>query len=70
MDNKNNETKEYTLTEEELKAVSGGKSTQVPGINCPCCGKFIPTTITELMTQGHLRCPYCLSILNIDRKNS
>ncbi len=70
MDNKNNETKEYILTEEELKAVSGGKSSQVPGISCPCCGKFIPTTITELMTQGHLRCPYCLSILNIDRKNS
>lgn len=47
MDNKNNETKEYILTEEELKAVSGGKSSQVPGINCPRCGKFIPTTITD-----------------------
>ena len=69
MDNKNNETKEYILTEEELSAVSGGKSSQVPGINCPCCGKFIPTTITELLTLGHLRCPYCLMKLKIDREN-
>ena len=70
MDNKNNETKEYILTEEELSAVSGGKSSQVPGINCPCCGKFIPTTITELLTQGYLRCPYCLLVLNLHRKQS
>lgn len=68
MDNKNKETKEYTLTEEELKAVSGGTSPQIPGINCPHCGKFMPTTITELLTQRHFRCPYCLAILNIDRK--
>lgn len=64
----NKETKEYTLTEEELEAVSGGTSPQIPGINCPRCGKFIPTTITELLTQGHLRCPYCLTKLNIDRE--
>ena len=68
MDNKNNETKEYTLTEEELNTVSGGTSSRIPGINCPNCGKFIPTTITELLTQGHLRCPYCLSKLKIERK--
>ena len=68
MDNKNNETKEYTLTEEELKAVSGGKSSQVPGINCPRCGKFIPTTITDLLVQPRIRCPYCLLVLNINQK--
>ena len=68
MDNKNNETKEYILTEEELSAVSGGKSSQVPGISCPRCGKFIPTTITEILTQGRLRCPYCLLVLNINQK--
>lgn len=66
MDNKNNETKEYTLTEEELNTVSGGASSQIPGISCPQCGKFIPTTITELLTQGHLRCPYCLLKLNLN----
>lgn len=68
MDNKNNETKEYTLTEEELKAVSGGKSSQVSGINCPCCGKFIPITITDLLVQPRIRCPYCLLVLNINQK--
>lgn len=70
MDNKNNETKEYTLTEEELNAVSGGASSQIPGINCPNCGKFIPTTITDLLIQSHIRCPYCLLVLNIHRKQS
>ena len=68
MDNKNNETEEYILTEEELKAVSGGKSSQVPGINCPRCGKFIPTTITDLLVQPRIRCPYCLLVLNINQK--
>ena len=66
MDNKNNETKEYTLTEEELNTVSGGASSQIPGISCQQCGKFTPTTITELLTQGHLRCPYCLLKLNLN----
>ena len=70
MDNKNNETKEYTLTEEELNTVSGGKSSQDLGINCPCCGKFIPITITDLLTQSRLRCPYCLLVLNIRWKQS
>lgn len=69
MNNQNNEKNAYTLTDKDLETVSGGTSTQMPGISCPRCGKFIPTTITELMTQGRLRCPYCLSILNIDRKN-
>lgn len=69
MNNQNNEAKEYTLTDEELNAVSGGASSKIPGIACPHCGKFIPTTITDLLTQGHLRCPYCLLKLNID-KNS
>lgn len=63
-----NETKEYNLTEEELHTVSGGTFSRIPGINCLNCGKFIPTTIAELLTQGHLRCPYCLSKLKIDRK--
>ena len=43
---------------------------QVPGMACPQCGKFIPTTITELLTSGYLRCPYCLLKLNIDRHKS
>ncbi|MCI6971090.1 MAG: ATP-binding cassette domain-containing protein [Eubacterium sp.] len=47
---------------------SGGKSSQVPGINCPCCGKFIPITITDLLVQPRIRCPYCLLVLNINKK--
>ncbi len=43
---------------------------QVPGMACPQCSKFIPTTITELLTSGHLRCPYCLLVLTIDRGKS
>lgn len=70
MNNQNNKTKAYTLTDKDLEKVSGGTSTQIPGINCPCCGKFIPITITDLLVQPRIRCPYCLSILNIDRKNS
>ncbi len=66
MNNQNNKTKEDLLTEKELENISGGASSQIPGLACPYCGKFIPTTITELLTQGHLRCPYCLSILKKD----
>ena len=57
------------LSEDELDKVSGGKFDErggvasIPGLKCPHCGKFIPKTITELLTQGHLRCPYCLSKL-------
>ena len=60
------------LSEDELDKVSGGKFDErggvgsTPGLKCPHCGKFIPKTITELLTQGHLRCPYCLSVLNLD----
>lgn len=43
---------------------------QMPGMTCPQCGEFIPTTITELLTSGHLRCPYCLLVLTIDRGKS
>ena len=63
-----NETKEYNLTEEELNTVSGGTSSRIPGINCPNCGKFIPTTITDLLVQPRIRCPYCLLVLNINQK--
>ena len=60
------------LADAELDKVSGGKFDEmggmgsIPGLTCPHCGKFIPKTITELLTQGHLRCPYCLSVLNLD----
>lgn len=43
---------------------------QVPGMECPQCGRFIPTTIAELLTAGYLRCPHCLLQLNINREKS
>lgn len=43
---------------------------QKTGLNCPVCGAFIPTTITELITAGSLLCPYCGLRLNIDREAS
>lgn len=43
---------------------------QVPGMKCPQCGFFIPTTIAELLTASCLRCPHCLLQLNINRQNS
>lgn len=50
--------------------MSNQQAQQVPGMACPQCSKFIPTTITELLTSGHLRCPYCLLVLTIDRGKS
>lgn len=46
------------------------QETRVPGMACPRCGKFIPTTVAELLTSAYLRCPHCLLQLNIDRQQS
>lgn len=67
MNNQNNETKEYTLTDEELNTVCGGISSRTPGISCPVCGKFIPTSIFDLLNSDRIRCPYCLLKLKINR---
>ena len=39
---------------------------QVPGMPCPVCGNFIPTTITELLT-ANLHCPHCGLVLMVNR---
>ena len=70
MDNKNNEKKEYLLTDEDLKEIFGGTSSKTPGISCPICGKFIPTSIFDLLTNDRIRCPYCLNVLIVHRNNS
>ena len=46
------------------------KIKQVPGMACPQCGRFIPITITELLTSSCIRCSYCLFKLNIDTRRS
>ena len=70
MDNKNNEKKEYLLTDEDLKEISGGTSSKTPGISCPICGKFIPTSVFDLLINDRIRGPYCLNVLIVHRNNS
>jgi len=43
---------------------------QTPGLKCPQCGQFIPTTISELLSAQALRCPYCGLELTINRQES
>ena len=37
-----------------------------PGLNCPRCGTFIPTTIMQLLTTRSFRCSRCLLELRLD----
>lgn len=43
---------------------------QVPGLNCPQCGRFIETSISELLTAKGLVCPYCKLQLTINKQES
>lgn len=43
---------------------------RVPGVVCPRCNGFIPTSIMELLSASYLRCPSCLLQLDIDRQQS
>lgn len=43
---------------------------QTPGLKCPQCGQFIPTTIAELLSAQALKCPYCGLELTINRAES
>lgn len=43
---------------------------QIPGMKCPQCGEFIPTTIQHIITSSALVCPHCHLRLNIDRTKS
>lgn len=43
---------------------------KTPGLNCPKCGSFIPTTIAELITTSYLQCPHCHLRLNINQRES
>ena len=43
---------------------------QTPGMKCPQCGQFIPTSITELLSTKALHCPYCGLVLTINREES
>lgn len=43
---------------------------RMPGLQCPRCNNFIPTSIHELLAANYLRCPLCGLLLNIDRQQS
>lgn len=43
---------------------------RIPGVGCPRCNKFIPTSITELITASFLCCPHCGLRMDIDRQKS
>ena len=43
---------------------------QTPGLKCPQCGHFIPTTISELLSAPALVCPNCRLSLSINRNES
>lgn len=43
---------------------------RMPGVNCPRCKQFIPTSIMELLSAAFLRCPHCGLRMDIDRQKS
>lgn len=43
---------------------------RMPGIQCPRCGNFIPTSIQQILFANNLLCPTCSLKLNIDKNKS
>ena len=43
---------------------------RVPGIRCPHCCNFIPTSIQQILFSSCLFCPTCGLKLNIDKRKS
>lgn len=43
---------------------------KTPGLNCPQCGAFIPTSIPELLYSSGLHCMHCGLTLTINRNES
>ena len=43
---------------------------RMPGISCPHCGNFIPTSIQQILHSGSLFCPTCGFRINIDKRKS
>lgn len=43
---------------------------KTPGLNCPQCGAFIPTSIPELLYSRGLHCMHCGLTLTINRNES
>ncbi|WP_026367391.1 hypothetical protein [Bacteroides sp. 14(A)] len=43
---------------------------RVPGLGCPRCRMFIPTSVVDLITAKSLKCPTCGLELVIDKAAS
>lgn len=43
---------------------------RIPGIRCPHCGNFIPTSIQQILFSSCLFCPTCGLKLSIDKRKS
>ncbi len=66
----NNENKAFELNETTLELANGGQAqngTGAPGMKCPQCGAFIPTTVQQITTSSCIVCPNCQIRLNIDK---
>ena len=68
------------ITQEELDKIVGGyiptrprvqqQEQRTPGIRCPYCGSFIPTSIQQILFSHALFCPTCGLKLNIDKRKA
>ena len=45
-------------------------SQHMPGMQCPNCGNFIPTSIQQILFSSSLYCPTCGLRINIDKRKS
>ena len=45
-------------------------SQHMPGMPCPNCGNFIPTSIQQILFSNILCCPICGLRINIDKRKS
>ena len=52
------------------KQKTQNSSQHMPGIPCPNCGNFIPTSIQQILFSNILCCPICGLRINIDKRKS
>lgn len=45
-------------------------SQHMPGMQCPNCGNFIPTSIKQILFSNSLCCSICGLRINIDKRKS
>ena len=77
---KENNNEQREMTQQELDKIVGGyipdqprtheTPQRMPGISCPRCGDFIPTSIKQILFSKVLFCPTCGLHLNIDKRKA